>query len=120
MGFNTGILLLNDALYAAEQDKDAFATNLLRAVGEHMSNRGEPLDFAIGNNVNGGTVFHQSHADFVGIYAIGGNYVTPLLTRYNYVHHTYEAKLAIVREMADELGCRLVAKPKTRRKPVIK
>lgn len=119
MGFNTGVLILNDDLYAAEQDKEGFATNLLNAIGEQS--RGKPsesVDFRIGNNLNGGSVFLQSHADFTNIVAIGGNYTTHLFTSLSHTHHRIEDKLKLLKELADHLGYRLVCKQK--RKPVIK
>lgn len=119
MGFNTGILLSNDVLYAAEKDKEGFATNLLNAIYDHT--RGKPhesVDFRIGNNVNGGTVFLQQHADFTSVVAIGGGYTTHLLTSVNYIHHRPEDKLKLLKEFAYDLGYNLARKQK--RKVVIK
>ncbi len=114
MGFNTGILLLNDALYAAEQDKEGFATNLLRAIGEQVRHKPyDSVDFAIGNNVNGGTVFWQTHADVTGVVAIGQNCTTTLFSRWNTPqHHTYDGQVEILREIAASLGYNISRKQK--------
>ncbi len=121
MGFNTGILLCNDALYQAEQDKASFATNLLNAIGEQCRVKyNESVDFSIGNHCNGGTVFWQSHADNIGIFAIGGNYVTHLGTECVIrSHHRDQDKLAILHMLARQFNMDIVPKQR-RRKPVIK
>ena len=104
MGFNTGVLLLNDAIGNIEKDPVDFQKNLFRAIFHDFRKNDTPVDFAIGNHVNGGTVFHMRHADSTGIYALGGNYVTLLGNHWSYSHHTPEAKLAILKELADQMG----------------
>lgn len=111
MGYNTGVLILNDAVGAAQKDPQKFAENLLQALSEHSLRPNEPVDFAIGNNVNGGTIFYQQHADITGVVAIGGNCTSELLTTYNGGrHHTPEYQERLLRELADKLGYRLTKK----------
>jgi hypothetical protein len=106
MGWNTGVLILNDAAHLMKADPARFVENLDRAMGEFNRKDG-PVDFAIGNHVNGGSVFHQSHADNVGVYAIGGNHTRKFGEVYN-GGDTNELKL--LKQLADQLGFRLVKK----------
>jgi hypothetical protein len=74
---------------------------------------GNPTDFAIGNHVNGGTIFHNSHAEVTAVYAIGGNHTSKLHSAYNSGKHYYDAdRVNLLKEMAEELGFNLVKKRK--------
>lgn len=106
MGWNTGVLILNDAAHLMKADPPQFVENLERAMSEFHRRHGS-VDFAIGNHVNGGTVFHQSHADNVGVYAIGGNTTSKFLEVYN-GGDTNPPKL--LKELAEQFGFRLVKK----------
>lgn len=116
MGFNTAVLILNDAIDGIEKDPTDFAQNLMRAWGK-FQHTGNPTDFAIGNHVNGGTVFHNSHADVTAVYAIGGNHTSKLHTVYNGGrHHSDEDRVKLLKEFAAEMGYTITKKRKTKRK----
>ncbi len=104
MGYNTTILILNDAMGDMQENPKEFVDNLLLAVGEHRHDQRN--DFAIGNHVNGGSVLAMSHADTINVIAVGGNYGTVLDQYYNptAAHHTYEGKVMILKLLAEELG----------------
>lgn len=111
MGFNTAVLLLNDHIHSIRENPPQFAENLMRAIEKHWSVKpGETVDFGVGNCCNGGTVFHQAHADNTGVYAIGGNYASKLLISPFGQHHTPEGQLILIREMAEKLEYRLTKK----------
>jgi len=116
MGHNTAVLILNDAIHGVQEDPKAFADNLMRAWGL-FQRTGNPTDFAIGNHVNGGTVFHEAHADVTGVYAIGGNHTSKLFTVYNGGnHHTDDDRVKLLKELAAEMGYTITKKRKTKRK----
>ena len=112
MGFNTAVLILNDAIDGVEKDPASFAKNMMHAW--HLFQRtGNPTDFAIGNHVNGGTIFHNAHADVTGVYAIGGNHTSKLHTAWNGgKHHSDEEKVKLLKELANELGYTITKKRK--------
>jgi hypothetical protein len=115
MGCNTAVIIMNDAMGAIEKCPDEFVNGVrgLRvAMGQFM--RGDkPADIGVGGHANAATVFHQQHADVVGIHAIGGNHTSQLLLTHNGGHHyTDEHRLALLKQLADEHGYRLVKKRK--------
>lgn len=56
-------------------------------------------------------MFHQSHADNVGVYAIGGNHTSKLLEVFNGGrHYTPDDQLALLKQLAEQYGYRLVKK----------
>lgn len=115
MGFNTGVLILNDALNGVQENPQQFANNFMRAFGKFQQTHA-PADFAIGNHVNGGTVFHMAHADVTGVYAIGGNHTSKLSTAYNGgKHYKDEDKVKLLKQLADEMGYSISMK-RTKRK----
>lgn len=110
MGYNTGILILNDASHLIKENPESFVNNMTRAMGR-MSSARETQDFAIGYHANGGTVFHVDHADVVGVYAIGGNHVSRMALEFNGgKHYTLEEKVKLLKSMADQLGYRISKK----------
>lgn len=112
MGWNTGVLLLNDALHEIKENPAAFANNLLRAIDDFGYVKRPTVDFVVGRHGNGGTVFHKAHADSLGVYAIGGNCTTQLLSsgmRGDY-HRTEDDQVAILVSLAAKHGYKLVKK----------
>lgn len=113
MGYNTGILILNDSEHTIRENPESFVKNMTRAMGEMALNpNSPPHDFAIGNHGNGGTVFHLAHADMTGVYAIGGNHTSRLTMDFNGGrHYSIEEKVKLLKKMASELGYRVSKKP---------
>lgn len=102
MGWNTGVIILNDALSTIEANPEEFTKNLLEAIRNF---RGESVNVAVGGHVNAAAVFHQSHADNTGVYALGGNHATRLLEVYNGgKHHTDDEKQSLVNAMRKPQG----------------
>lgn len=115
MGHNTAVLLLNDAIHGIQEDPKAF-TDALMGAWHKFQRSHAPVDFCIGNHGNGGTVFHEAHADVTGIYAIGGNHTSKLFTGYNGgKHHTDEEKVKLLKQLADEMGYNITKKRKRKR-----
>lgn len=112
MGWNTGVIILNDAIGNIEDHPKEFVDGLRRAMGDFLSHGGKPVDIAVGGHVNAASVFHQSHADNTGVFAIGGNHATRLLETYNGGrHHTDADKLELLKRLAEEMGYNISRKP---------
>jgi len=117
MGHNTAVLLLNDAIHGVQEDPKGFTDALMDAWHKFQRNHGNPTDFPVGNHGNGGTVFHESHADVTSVYAVGGNHTSKLYTTHNGgKHYTDEERLKLLKELAAEMGYNIVKKPKKRKK----
>jgi hypothetical protein len=71
MGFNTTVVILNDALDAIENDPD-FGKNLVAAINKVL--HGGPVDVSAGCHYNAATVIETHHADYNVIVSVGGNY----------------------------------------------
>lgn len=102
MGWNTGVIILNDALHSIEENPEEFTRNLIQAIRDF---RGESVNVAVGGHVNAAAVFHQSHADNTGVYALGGNHASRLVEVYNGgKHHTDAEKESLVKAMRKPQG----------------
>ena len=71
MGYNTTILIMNDAVQYLDQDPD-FGKNLKQAILE-VSARGKSVDVPIGNHSNGCQVIETHHANQTAVITVGGN-----------------------------------------------
>lgn len=119
MGWNTGVIILNDAMDQITKNPNEFVGNLNEAMslyqvtGFQRNHRDNAcLDIQVGNHGNAASVFHQSHADSVGVYSIGGNCASKMMETYNGGRHTREDdKLELLKHMADVMGYRLHKKP---------
>lgn len=112
MGYNTGLLLLNDAIDGVWKDPVRFAEHFRNAFSTYGRSN-DSMDFPIGNHANGGRVFHMAHADVTGVYAIGGNHTSRLCSVHNGGRHYHEAEqIQLLRDIADNLGYRISLTPK--------
>jgi hypothetical protein len=109
MGYNTGVMILNDALDTIRDHPKQFVDGIWDAVGLW---RGRPTTFPVGNYGNPATVFHMGHADQVGVYSIGANCVHPMYIGFEHYHTTDAGKLELLRQMAKEMGYDLRRRPK--------
>lgn len=114
MGYNTAVLVLNDALGCIEDDPD-FGMNLARAI-RYFNMKREPIDISSKNHVNAATVISCEHADADQVVVFGKNMGWPLSnTFYNSPSwpkpgQEEEWKLAVVRNLAGQLGYNLTKK----------
>ncbi len=76
MGWNTSVMILNDAMGALETDLD-FGKRLHGAILA-LSVSTKPIDVAIGNSVRGCLVVETHHADQCIPILVGGNYAWPI------------------------------------------
>lgn len=70
MGFNTTVLVLNDALHHIENDPE-FGRKLVQAI--QAVSRGSQVDISSNGHCNAATVIESHHADYDVLVKIGGN-----------------------------------------------
>lgn len=112
MGYNTTVIILNDAAHKIESDP-AFPRNLhlgIMKAGSRIGPRGDGQQtVSIGNHMNGCTVVETHHADQTVLVAVGGNHATPVFQSFGPGdHHTEAGQEKLLREWAAKMGFRLV------------
>lgn len=109
MGYNTTVLVMNDALTQIEEDPE-FGKNLAKAIYSIYDDRAS-RDIPAGNHCNAATVIESHHADGTAIVAVGQNYGTKIDECF-YVgrHDLPEGQLKILKQLASYMGYRLVKK----------
>ena len=114
MGWNTTVVVMNDALPDIAKDPN-FGKNLADAASaailppEHQDGR---LDVAALNHINAATVIETHHADGYAVVAVGGNTGLNLGTVYPYGDGILTFR--IVKELASQMGYDLHRKPTQR------
>jgi hypothetical protein len=103
MGYNSTLVILNDALHEIEKDKD-FGKKVHDAV--ITVNRGKPVDISSGFHCNAATVIETHHADQISLIAVGGNCGQD----FGYVGNYRSKPLDMLKALADKLGYRIVKK----------
>lgn len=119
MGYNTTVIIRNDAARGIAKDPD-FGKKVVEAMAIAMTP--EPArtkyhghgstDISSGPDANAATVVESHHADMTAIVAVGGNYATQIGMVLGYAHHRPEDIERILREVAGQHGFRLVKKRK--------
>jgi hypothetical protein len=106
MGFNTTVIVLNDALDQISKD-DKFGEKIADAVGMlHVSR--EQIDIVFGNYGNAATVVETHHADGNAVVVVGGNMANVIDTVYiGHNHHQEEGQLEILKALAKKFGYKL-------------
>lgn len=114
MGFNTTIVVLNDALEHIARTPD-FGKRLRDAILMQYATD-EPLDIPVQGYANPATVIEQHHADTTSVVAVGGNCATILGTTSGWRHGDQKDQIRILKDLADKLGYRISKKPTIKRK----
>lgn len=102
MGYNTTVVIMNDALDQIEKDPQ-FGKNLSRAIQHLTVTNGQPVDVYAGNHCNAATAIESHHADGTVVVAVGQNYAE-VLNHYMIYPYGDDKKLAILKKLADEMG----------------
>lgn len=111
MGWNTTIVVMNDALDQIRQDP-FFGANLVEAVMKQFGREyGKRADIASGNHANAAHVVEQHHADHTAIITVGGNLGISHLQSWGWKHHEVETQVHLCRAWAERLGYRLSKMP---------
>lgn len=110
MGWNTTLVVYNDALAAIENDPQ-FGRKLADAVRELPARRHTGrthVDVPAGNHVNAAMVVESHHADTTAIVTVAGNLGICQATVRGWNHHTPEGAENALRTWAGQLGFDLV------------
>ena len=98
MGYNTTVLVLNDALNHIEGDPD-FGKKLAMAIREAAYSPNCPVNVPVGNHANPVTVIETHHADQTALIAVGGNNATVFFTIPGYRHGDKETQYRLSEEL---------------------
>ena len=103
MGYNTTVVLVNDALDQIATDKE-FGAKLADAV-RSLSGRapGTRIDVSAGNHCNAAHVVETHHADQTTVITVGGNLGLLRASRYGW-QNTPAMELELVSAWAKKLG----------------
>lgn len=120
MGYNTTVVVMNDALHMIANDPE-FGKNLASAISHLSVSNGEPVDVPAysyrdgeksgGVHCNAATAIETHHADGTIVVAVGGNMGEALHKNWLYPYGEGDRKERILRELADELGFTIRRKP---------
>lgn len=103
MGYNSTIIVMNDALYEIANDPK-FGTRLTRAIQSlSVVKNGQGVNISAGMHCNAATAIESHHADGNAIIAVGGNCATVLGMTFG-THHEEEDRLIILKQLAQSLG----------------
>jgi hypothetical protein len=114
MGFNSTVVVLNDALHTIRQDPD-FGNKLCDAITRHRNGGRSLVTARDGNCSHHGAaeVVAVEHADHSVLVLVGGNTATVLDAQAcGWEHHEEKAQLVALQSFADKMGFRLVKKTK--------
>lgn len=111
MGYQTGVMLLNDHLDGLKTDV-GFGPRLYDAILESSrpEYREKGKSLPLGYCGNGAMVLSSQHADQVQMIAVGGNYMKRLGVLWGAWPNMQEPE-KLLKELADQMGYRLVRKP---------
>jgi hypothetical protein len=110
MGYNTTIVVMNDALDYIKRDF-RFGKTLAEQISEHYRDPNGYVDVPAGGHVNAASVIAQHHADVTSVVAVGGNHGTVIGCTRHASHHLQENQVLILKELAHQLGYDLRKKP---------
>ncbi|WP_415913389.1 hypothetical protein [Neptuniibacter sp. QD37_11] len=109
MGYNTTLIILNDALDQIENDAE-FGRKVSAAIARMHREKG--IVISSGNHCNAATVVATHHANYTHVIATGGNHASVLGTSVGRDdHHTPEGQFAILKDLAEQMGYTLQKKP---------
>lgn len=100
MGWNSTVVVLNDALNDIENDSE-FGKKVTAGIHHLSVNRGKPVDISAGSHANAAHVVETHHADQTSIVAVGGNLGRVVTELYGW---RYEGTEEIFKAMAKHLG----------------
>jgi hypothetical protein len=110
MGFNTTIMVLNDALHCIEDDPE-FGKKVSDAV--HSLMRGEQVPISSGGHYAAATAVETHHADQVRVIAVGGNMAEELGYAGGYrLMASEDGQVEMLKRLAEKHGYNLRKKPK--------
>ncbi len=97
MGYNTTVVVINDALGEIENDPQ-FGKKLVAAILMKNTTE-EPVNISAGNHVNAASVVETHHADRTALIAVGGNNATVLLETQGWRHRDKKMQFRLAEEL---------------------
>jgi hypothetical protein len=107
MGYNTSMLILNDALSDIEKDNN-FGKSVSDAVRK-VSCYQKPVDVRANNYINAATVIETHHADHLSAVLFGENYGQVLKHIYIPINRDNQ-ELELLKALSEKLGYKLIKK----------
>ncbi len=101
MGYNTTVVVLNDALDVIEKDP-TFGKRLAQAIGAYQ--QGTRVDIHAGNHGNAAHIVECHHADSTVVITVGGNLGIAHASIHNWRHNTVEVQREVLKAWAKKLG----------------
>lgn len=114
MGFNTTLVIMNDALHMIEKDVD-FGKKVAEAAYKFGCYGDKEVDIPSGGHCNAATVVDCHHADQTNIILVGGNMGTVAVKCAGGWTHDEKAQEDMCRYWAHKLGYNLTKKPKAKK-----
>ena len=108
MGWNTTVVVLNDALEQIKNDP-SFGKKLAAACSHRVITDG-PVDVSAGNHCNAAAVIETHHADVTKVVLVGGNYGEDLGPAW-LPGNDEPKELRLARALAEEHGYHLRKNP---------
>jgi hypothetical protein len=102
MGFNSVILICNDAVCKIEDDPKGWWKKAWSKLSELTY--GKTKTFGHGNHGNAFQAVWNQHADFTGVIMVGQNGATVFGSSLYGKHHTEEGQLKILKEILRDKG----------------
>jgi hypothetical protein len=117
MGFNTGLVICNDAFSEIDSDPAKWWTATKTAISR--AEAGAPVEYGFGSYANGFWAASNQNANVITLLAIGGNYPSVVFQEQwgNRGHHSHEDQVDLIRRAAGQLGYTLIKKTTGKRKP---
>jgi len=119
MGYNTTVLILNDAFGEIERHPEEFVENLKPFVnggkfGLREARKNEigesDVSFGVGNYANAASVIDVAHADSTQVIMVGGNCATLLgEAYYTGGHHTKEGVKKALNQVLKDYGLKVIS-----------
>jgi hypothetical protein len=111
MGFNTTVIVMNDALHEIREDPE-FGRKLSEAIAAFSHRNPHLRDVSAGCHVNAAHVIETHHADGVAVVAVGGNTGVYLGYGGGWGNMRSGEEEKILQALADSLGYELKKKRK--------
>jgi hypothetical protein len=109
MGYNSTIVIVNDAIDMIANDKD-FGKSVANAIRSMSMTQGQRVDIASGNHCNAAHLVEIHHADESVVVVVGGNLGVKRAHVYGWKHNEDEVQRQLIEEWACRLGYELVKK----------
>lgn len=105
MGYNTSVIVLNDAISNIRKDKD-FNQRFADAVSQKIM-RDKPIDVSAGGHVNAVRIIETHHADIIRPIFVGGN-IGNVIDNVHIYWNDNEPELTLLKQLANKLNYRII------------